>query len=86
MNSAWLHVSGDTLSGSPLKGLICSGSTPEGSALDITQRIISIGCLSWRGCSALAISHCATQSVQMNHGLPEILSQSSLTWWNQSCW
>src|SRR5205807_1595707 len=79
MNSACDHVSGDTDSGAPVFGSSCSDSNPPGIWWATTQLMMSRAGL--RSCVVLAMAmyHCASHKVQMNHGLPGTLRVSGST-------
>src|SRR5437899_1092727 len=79
ISSACDQVRGETESGAPVFGSSCSESSPPGIWWATTQLMMSRAGL--RSCVVLAMAmcHCASHSVQMNHGLPGTLRVSGST-------
>src|SRR5579859_8066358 len=79
MSSAWDQVSGDTDRGAPVLGSSCSESSPPGIWWATTQLMMSRAGLRSMTSLAVAMYHCASHSVHMNHGLPGTLVVSAST-------
>ncbi len=67
---AWLHVSGDTLSGALVSGWTCSANTPDGRAWPATQSRIGWARFNSSSVCALAMYQSAKEGFRAGKQIP----------------